>query len=165
MIYDWCTGSGHYEFAGSVSIFWLSFLMCFFGVPIFLYNLKHEFANEKKKRRYYLLSSLYALIYSILLSVLLYGYSYLYLFPKIIKESNKAKAIITETKKRLSVDHYGIVIDYEYTVNDKTYKRTIHDDNGTFKSDTIIILYCKDKPNFHVIKNYSFWGKVKKQWK
>ena len=153
MIYDWNTGSGHFEYAYSFSIFYLLFLMSIIGAFVVLYNRKSNLPNNPKSYFLYLRKSvLYSVAYPILLASMLYGYSYLYIFPKIETEKFKTKAIITKAEKGFSSDHYGRLVDYEYNVNGRIYKRRIFNKKLN-EGDSVLIFYYNNKPNFHVVKD------------
>ena len=152
MIHDWNTGSGHFEYASSFSRSYFSFLICIAGASILPYNRKKDLPKNRKAFALYVnKTALFAFAFAALLVTVLYGYSYLFILPKIEKEGVKTKAIVTKAYKKVSTDNYGRVVDYEYYVNGRTYKRTVF--NKKFnKGDYVLIRYSNKKPNFHIIE-------------
>ena len=136
-IYDW--GSGEDGLHGGYFSFIISAIIGF-GV-FMLFRLKHNIN----------ISTLYGLMFVLIIGIIFNCYSYFYLTPQIEKNGEITKGIVIKVYKKYGGNGstWSRGIYYKYSVNGKVYFKSKYSDSLQI-GDTIVIKYYILNPNFHL---------------
>jgi hypothetical protein len=96
------------------------------------------------------ISGWYAIFSVLVFGLILNGFTYFYMIPKVEKNGIKMKAYVYEVfKKQHGIDSWKRGVKYEFIVEGKKYCKSEYSDS-LIVGDTILIKHLKNNPHYHL---------------